>query len=56
MIFPLLAETQWEVIGLTCDDQGIPEDPEKKLLLRGRLFKKQIFTEWQENGCILILV
>ena len=30
-IFPLIAGTDWSVIGLTCDRQGIPAQPEKKL-------------------------
>ena len=30
-IFPLIAGTDWNVIGLTCDQQGIPAQPEKKL-------------------------
>lgn len=43
MIFPLLAETQWEVIGLTCDDQGIPEDPEKKIAIARTIIQKADF-------------
>lgn len=30
-IFPLIAGTDWNVIGLTCDRGGIPADPEKKI-------------------------
>ena len=30
-IFPLIAGTDWHVIGLTCDKEGIPSDPAKKL-------------------------
>ena len=30
-IFPLIAGTEWNVIGLTCDRDGIPADPEKKI-------------------------
>ena len=30
-IFPLIAGTQWQVVGLTCDKDGIPSDPQKKL-------------------------
>ena len=30
-IFPLIAGTDWNVVGLTCDKGGIPTDPEKKL-------------------------
>lgn len=30
-IFPLIAGTDWNVVGLTCDRGGIPADPEKKI-------------------------
>ena len=30
-IFPLIAGSDWNVIGLTCDKGGIPTDPEKKI-------------------------
>ncbi len=30
-IFPLIAGTPWEVVGLTCDRGGIPADPKKKV-------------------------
>lgn len=30
-IFPLIAGTDWNVVGLTCDKGGIPTDPEKKI-------------------------
>ena len=30
IIFPLIAGTPWEVVGLTCDRDGIPADPEKR--------------------------
>ena len=30
-IFPLIAGTPWEVVGLTCDQEGIPADPKKKV-------------------------
>ena len=30
-IFPLIAGTDWNVIGLTCDQDGIPADPGKKV-------------------------
>lgn len=29
-IFPIIAGTPWEVVGLTCDQDGIPADPKKK--------------------------
>lgn len=31
IIFPLIADTDWQVVGLTCDQDGIPTDTEKKL-------------------------
>lgn len=31
IIFPLIAGTDWQVVGLTCDNLGIPEDPIKKV-------------------------
>jgi len=30
-LFPLIAGTPWEVVGLTCDRGGIPADPQKKV-------------------------
>lgn len=39
-IFPLIAGTDWNVIGLTCDKQGIPADPEKKLDIAKRIIDK----------------
>lgn len=31
IIFPMIAGTDWNVVGLTCDKNGIPTDPEKKI-------------------------
>ena len=39
-IFPLIAGTDWQVIGLTCDQYGIPSDPEKKLEIAKRIIDK----------------
>lgn len=39
-IFPLIAGTPWQVIGLTCDQLGIPADPEKKLEIAKRIIDK----------------
>ena len=39
-IFPLIAGTDWEVVGLTCDRDGIPADPEKKLEIAKRIIDK----------------
>lgn len=30
-IFPLIAGSDWNVVGLTCDKDGIPADPQKKI-------------------------
>ncbi len=39
-IFPLIAGTPWEVVGLTCDQDGIPADPKKKLEIAKRIIDK----------------
>lgn len=39
-IFPLIAGTPWEVVGLTCDQDGIPADPEKKVEIAKRIIDK----------------
>ena len=39
-IFPLIAGTDWEVVGLTCDRDGIPADPVKKLEIAKRIIEK----------------
>lgn len=39
-IFPLIAGTSWEVVGLTCDQDGIPADPAKKLEIAMRIIDK----------------
>lgn len=41
-IFPLIAGTDWNVIGLTCDKQGIPADPEKKIDIAKRIIDKAV--------------
>ncbi|MDO4816757.1 MAG: dihydropteroate synthase [Bacillota bacterium] len=40
LIFPLIAGTQWNVIGLTCDDGGIPAEPEKRVEIAKGLIAK----------------
>ena len=40
VIFPLIAGTDWNVIGLTCDRDGIPSDPKKKLEIAKRIIEK----------------
>ena len=39
-IFPLIAGTDWNVIGLTCDQDGIPADPGKKVEIAKRIIDK----------------
>lgn len=39
-IFPLIAGTDWNVLGLTCDKEGIPAQPEKKLDIAKRIIDK----------------
>ncbi len=39
-IFPLIAGTDWHVVGLTCDRDGIPADPAKKVEIAKRIIDK----------------
>lgn len=39
-IFPLIAGTDWEVVGLTCDQDGIPADVEKKVQIAKQIIDK----------------
>lgn len=39
-IFPIIAGTLWEVVGLTCDAEGIPADPRKKVEIAKRIIDK----------------
>ena len=39
-IFPLIAGSDWNVLGLTCDQDGIPAQPEKKLEIAKRIIDK----------------
>ena len=41
-IFPLIAGTDWHVIGLTCDGNGIPYDPEKKIDIAKSMIDKAV--------------
>ena len=41
-IFPLIAGTPWEVVGLTCDQEGIPADPQKKVDIAKRIIDKAV--------------
>lgn len=42
IIFPLIAGTDWHVIGLTCDKDGIPSDPHKKLDIAKSIIDKAV--------------
>jgi len=42
IIFPLIAGTEWEVVGLTCDSDGIPADPAKKVDIAKRIIDKAV--------------
>ena len=39
-IFPLIAGTDWNVVGLTCDQDGIPSDSQKKIDIAKRIIDK----------------
>lgn len=40
VIFPRIAGTDWQVVGLTCDNDGIPQDPAKKVDIAKRIIDK----------------
>lgn len=39
-VLPLIAGTDWSVIGLTCNDDGIPSEPEKRVEIAKKLIEK----------------
>ncbi|MDR1816448.1 MAG: methyltetrahydrofolate cobalamin methyltransferase [Clostridiales Family XIII bacterium] len=39
-IFPVIADTDWKVVALTCDQNGIPTDPEVKFQIAQTLVEK----------------
>ncbi|MDI9241775.1 dihydropteroate synthase [Fusibacillus kribbianus] len=41
-IFPLIAGTDWNVVGLTCDREGIPSQVDKKLDIAKRIIDKAV--------------
>ncbi|MBO5160431.1 MAG: dihydropteroate synthase [Lachnospiraceae bacterium] len=41
-IFPLIAGTDWHVVGLTCDQDGIPSDCEKKIDIAKSIIEKAV--------------
>lgn len=42
IIFPMIAGTDWEVIGLTCDQDGIPASAQKKIDIAKRMIDKAV--------------
>lgn len=42
IIFPLIAGTDWNVVGLTCDKGGIPTEVEKKIDIAKRIIDKAV--------------
>ena len=59
-IFPLIAGTDWEVIGLTCDQDGIPADPVKKVEIAKRIIDKAdkygvALSKLQIDPCVMAL-
>lgn len=40
LIFPLIAGTDWNVIGLTCDNESIPTDPNKRVEIAKGIIEK----------------
>lgn len=40
MLFPLVAGTDWHVVGLTCDNDGIPYESQKKIDIAKRMIDK----------------
>ncbi len=39
-IFPLIAGSEWNVVGLTCDREGIPSDPVKRIAIASSIIEK----------------
>ena len=59
-IFPLIAGTPWEVVGLTCDQGGIPADPQKKVDIAKRIIDKAVkygvaLSQLHIDPCVMAL-
>ena len=59
-IFPLIAGTPWEVVGLTCDRDGIPADPAKKVEIAKRIIDKAdhygvVLKQLHIDPCVMAL-
>jgi 5-methyltetrahydrofolate--homocysteine methyltransferase len=39
-IFPAIADTEWCVVALTCDADGIPDDPQKKYVIGKKMIEE----------------
>jgi 5-methyltetrahydrofolate--homocysteine methyltransferase len=39
-LFPNVADGEWKIIALTCDDRGIPTDPDRKFEIADTIMKK----------------
>ncbi len=60
IIFPLIAGTPWEVVGLTCDREGIPADPQKKVDIAKRIIDKAVkygvsLSQLHIDPCVMAL-
>jgi len=59
-IFPLIAGTPWHVVGLTCDQDGIPADPAKKVEIAKRIIDKAdrfgvALSQLHIDSCVMAL-
>ena len=59
-IFPLIAGTEWHVVGLTCDQDGIPADPAKKVEIAKSMIDKAekygvALTQFHIDPCVMAL-
>ena len=59
-IFPLIAGTEWEVVGLTCDQDGIPMDVERKVAIAKSMIDKAVkygvdLKKFHIDPCVMAL-
>jgi len=59
-IFPLIAGTPWHVVGLTCDQDGIPADPAKKVEIAKQIIDKAdrfgvALSQLHIDSCVMAL-
>ncbi|MCL1914149.1 MAG: dihydropteroate synthase [Eubacteriaceae bacterium] len=60
IIFPLIAGTEWEVVGLTCDTDGIPMDVDKKVDIAKKMIDKAVkygvdLKKFHIDPCVMAL-